>query len=165
MILAIESIILCGLFTLLILPAQYQNPLSQIASYPPAIRKRVESLPDYQESLQSKVQKQISRKILACFLIAAVLAMVSFLSGANTFSAAFWHTFALFSAVNLYDVVVLDLIIFCHSKKLRIKGTEDMTEEYQNPWHHIKGGLKGFGLGLMVSLLSGGLVAIFTLLL
>ena len=160
---AIESIVLCGLFTLIILPAQYRNPLSQIASYPSAIRKRVESLPEYQEILQLTVKKQVLRKILACFLIAALMAMISHLSGATTFLTAFWHTLGLFSVVNLYDVLVLDLIIFCHSQRLRIKGTEDMTEEYQNPWHHIKGGLKGICLGLVVSLLSGGLVAAFNM--
>ena len=40
--------------------------------------------------------------------------------------------FTLFFAVNLYDLVVLDWGIFCHSRKLRIPGTEDMEKEYKN---------------------------------
>ncbi len=45
MILAIECVVVCILFTLMILPAQYKDPLCMIASYPPNVIKRVEQLP------------------------------------------------------------------------------------------------------------------------
>ncbi len=67
-----------------------------------------------------------------------------YFTGKRTFAAAFFHVFVLFLVVNLYDLIVLDLIIFCHSKKLVIPGAEDMKEEYRNPMHHIIGALKGY---------------------
>ena len=39
MLLIMECIVACIIFTIIILPAQYHNPLSQIASYPTAIKK------------------------------------------------------------------------------------------------------------------------------
>ena len=52
MILFIECIVGCLLFTLIILPAQYKDPIKMIMSYPPKIRKRVEELPQYKDSIK-----------------------------------------------------------------------------------------------------------------
>jgi hypothetical protein len=50
MVLAIECIVVCIVFTLIIMPPLYKNPVSQITAYPIAIRKRVESLPEYKKN-------------------------------------------------------------------------------------------------------------------
>jgi len=41
MVLFIQCIVLCVVFTLAILSPQFKNPLSQITAYPPAIRDSV----------------------------------------------------------------------------------------------------------------------------
>ena len=56
--------------------------------------------------------------------------------------------------MNIYDLIVFDLIIFCHSQKLMIPGTEDMIKEYRSPWHHIKGAIKGIVIGAGGSMLK-----------
>ena len=162
MFLTIVCIILCILFTIAILVPQYKNPLSQIVSYPPAIRKRVESLPEYQPVLKKTKRKNIGRKIVAAVLfIPIILAVISYFSGAKTFLSTFLTSFIVFTVVNLYDLIVLDIINFCHSKKLRIKGTEDMVKEYKNPKHHIRGFFIGCGFGLVISALSGGIIVLY----
>lgn len=158
MILFIQSIILCLIFTILILPAQYKNPLSQFASYPVAIKKRVYELPQYQEFITSIEHKNWKRKIVGALIIAILLAIVAYFTGKRTFETAFVHVFFLFLAINLYDLVVLDLIIFCHSKKLMIPGTEDMEKEYHNPVHHIVGTLKGCIIGTVIAALSASFI-------
>ncbi|PWM84014.1 hypothetical protein DXB30_13135 [Coprobacillus cateniformis] len=70
------------------------------------------------------------------------------------------HVFILFLTVNIYDLIVFDLIIFCHSQKLMIPGTEDMIKEYRSPWHHIKGAIKGIVIGAFVALLSASIIQI-----
>jgi hypothetical protein len=60
--------------------------------------------------------------------------------------------------VNIYDLIVLDWGIFCHSKKLRISGTEDMEKEYKDYMFHVRGACIGIVLGLIVALLSGCIV-------
>ncbi|MCS4463704.1 hypothetical protein JTT01_03830 [Clostridium botulinum] len=91
-------------------------------------------------------------------MFAIILAVVAYFSGAKSFSKAYIHVFTLFFAVNIYDTIVLDIGLFCHSKKTRIPGTEDMDKEYRSPWHHIKGAGIGTIIGAVVALLSGGMV-------
>ena len=154
---------LCVLFTLMIVPAQYKNPISQIMSYPPAIRKRVETLPEFKDTIKQQEKKQVIKKVIACFLASVLFAGISYFSGAKTFGAAFTHTFILFFVVNIYDLIVLDIILFCNSKRVIIKGTEDMRAEYRNPIHHIKGAAKGLCLGLIVGLATGSIVTLINI--
>ena len=62
MFLFIVCIILCFLFTLLILIPLYKNPLSNIISYPIAIRKRVELLPEYKDIIGNIKKKNVQKK-------------------------------------------------------------------------------------------------------
>ena len=128
-ILVIECIIACVIFTLIVIPRQYKEPVKYIMSYPPAIRQRVESLPQYKDTIHEEEKRHISVKIAAAFLISIILSLVAYFSGARSFFSAYFHVFMLFFTVNIYDMVVLDIVLFCHSKKLRILGTEDMDKE------------------------------------
>ena len=90
-----------------------------------------------------------------------VLSGIAYLSGCRSFAATFIHVFTLFFVVNIYDMIVLDWGIFCHSKKLRIPGTEDMDKEYKDYLFHAKGACVGIVLCVIVALLSGGIIHIF----
>lgn len=160
MALFIQCIVLCSLFTLVILPPQFKNPLSQIASYPPAIRQRVASLPQYKDILGVTRKKNVARKIVGTLIAIILLAFLAYFSGKTNFTQSFIHVFILFLVVNLYDLIVLDLIVFPNSKKVVIPGTEDMVADYKNPVHHIKGAVKGVVIGLAVAALAGGIVEI-----
>lgn len=161
MTLIIQCFILCAIFTVLILPAQYRNPLSQFASYPTEIRRRVEELPQYKDYIKNVEHQNWTRKIVGTILIIIIFAILAYYSGNTTFTSTFIHVFVLFLSVNLYDLIVFDLLIFCHSKKLMIPGTEDMKEAYRNPIHHIVGAIKGLAIGTTVSLISATIVVIF----
>ena len=155
----LQSIILSGLFTLHIV-LEMKNPIKGIMSYPPAIRKRVESLPQYQGTIGAEKREHMAKKLVSVFVFAVLFAVVCWFSGANTFTSAFLHSFGLFAVVNLWDLLVLDLLWFCHSKRVRLPGTEDMVKEYTSPWHHVLGFGMGLAIGAVVSLLAGGLVAL-----
>lgn len=158
MILAIECIVLCIVFTLMILPAQYKDPIIMIMSYPPNVIKRVEQLPQYQGCIKEREKKHISKKIFGVFLFAGLLAVVAYFSGCREFLDTFFHVFMLFFVVNLYDMLVLDFGVFCHSKKLRIPGTEDMDKDYKDYLFHVKGAMKGSIIGVVVAILAGVIV-------
>lgn len=164
MILIIECIICCVIFTLAILPVQYKDPLSMIMSYPPEIIKRVEQLPQYKGTIKEREKAHISKKLIAVVCFVILLAGVAYFSGCKDFASAFFHVFTMFLVVNLYDLIVLDWGVFCHSKRLRIPGTEDMVKEYKNPWFHLRGAVIGTVLGLVVALMSGGLVHLIIIL-
>lgn len=160
MALFIQCIVLCVIFTLAILPPQFKNPLSQITSYPPAIRDRVTSLPQYKDILGATKKKNIMRKIIGTLIVVVALGFLAFFSGKTTFMQAFVHVFILFFVVNMYDLVIFELIVFAHSKKVVIPGTEDMVKEYKNPIHHIKGACKGIIIGVIAAVLAAGIVVI-----
>ncbi len=161
MILAIECIVLCILFTLIIMPAQYKDPMVMIMSYPPNVIKRVKQLPQYAGCIKEREKKHISKKIFGVFFFATVLAVVAYFSSCRDFVDTFFHVFMLFFVVNLYDMLVLDWGVFCHSKKLRIPGTEDMDEEYTDYLFHAKGAAKGIVIGVVVAILAGVMIALF----
>ena len=158
MILFIQCIVCCLLFTLAILPAQYKDPINMIMSYPPKIIQRVEELPQYKGTIKQREKAHISKKIFGLIFFVIVLSCVAYLSGCRSFSTTFVHVIVLFLVVNIYDLIILDWGIFCHSKKLRIPGTEDMEKEYKNYMFHVRGACIGSVLGLVVALLSGGII-------
>lgn len=162
MVLLIQCAVCCLLFTLLILPAQYRDPIKMIMSCPPEVIRRVETLPQYKDTIRQQEKSHISKKLggLAAFVL--IFAVVARLSGCRSFASAFFHVFTLFAAVNLYDLIVLDWGIFCHSRKLRIPGTEDMDKAYRDYGFHARGALFGLALGLVVALLSGGFVCLIS---
>lgn len=160
MLLPIECAIACIIFAVIILPTQYKDPVKYVMSYPPEIRKRVGSLPQYKNSIKRTEKGHILKKLIAVFIFIPLLAAVAYYSGAKSFKTAFIHVFILFLSVNLFDVIVLDIGVFCHSKKLRIAGTEDMDKEYKNYLFHVKGGIKGIVLGIVIALLSVGVVQV-----
>jgi small-conductance mechanosensitive channel len=164
MILFIECVIACAVFTIIILPSLYKEPIKHIMSYPKEIRERVENLPQYKDMIQAQEKRHLSIKLIAVLIFAIVLAVVAYFSGAKSFTSAYLHVFILIFVVNIYDMIVLDVGIFCHSKRTRIHGTEDMDKEYRDPWHHIRGAVIGTIIGAVVALLSGGIVHIISLL-
>lgn len=163
MTLLIQCIVVCVVFTLLILPPLLKNPVSCIISYPKAIRERVETLPEYKTTLSNIKKRHLIKKVVFTLLMGVLMAVVAWFSGANTFIKAFLHVFILFFSVNMYDLIVLDIGFFCHSKRVRIHGTEDMINEYQNPKHHIKGAVIGTLISFTIAIFSASLVGVFGL--
>lgn len=164
MVFIIQSAILCALFTFAVAKGM-KDPIKGILSFPPAIRRRVESLPQYQGTIRQEERAHIGKKLVSVPVITAILAGACWLGGARTFGSAFLYGSGLFLAVNLWDLVVLDWLWFCRSPKVRIPGTEDMDKEYRDPWFHLRGFFIGVGIGAAVSLLSSGLLAAVSLIL
>ena len=154
MILAIESVILCGLFTLLVYLIS-RDPLKELYNYPPAIQARVKSLEEYRDRIPAKKNK-LSVKIAASVLFVIVLSLIlRYVNGYTTFTEGFGYGFLLWTVVNLFDAVVLDIIWFCHDPRFVIKGTEDMVRDYHDYRFHIKGFFIGEALALIVCAIAG----------
>ncbi|MBO4423530.1 MAG: hypothetical protein J5879_08825 [Clostridia bacterium] len=157
MILIVESIVLCGLFFLMVYLTS-RDPVRQLYNYPPAIQERVRSLEEYKDRIPTKKNK-IWVKLIASVLFVVVLSLIlRYVNGYKTFSEGFGYGFLLFTVVNLFDAVVLDIIWFCHDPRFVIKGTEDMVKDYHDYWFHIKGFFIGEVLAIVVSALAGVIV-------
>ncbi len=154
MIVLIESVILCGLFTLMVF-IMSRKPINTLYNYPPKIQERVKSLDEYKDSVPTKKNK-IAVKLIACVLFVVILSLIlRFINGYTTFLTAFGFGFLLWTIVNLWDVIVLDIIWFCHDPRFVFRGTEDMVKDYHDYWFHIKGFFIGEVLALVVCALAG----------
>ena len=157
MILAIEGIVLCLLFTLAVYKMS-RDPIKTLYNYPPAIQERVKSLEEYKGRIPTEKNK-VSAKLVACVIFVAVLSLLlRYVNGYTTFKDAFLYGFLLWTIVNLYDAVVLDIIWFCHDPQFVFKGTEDMVKDYHDYLFHIKGFFIGEGIALAVCALAGLIV-------
>ena len=87
-----------------------------------------------------------------------ICVVLRYINGYITFIESFKYGFLLWTIVNLYDAIVLDIIWFCHDKHFIFKGTEDMVKEYHNYWFHIKGFFIGETLALVICALAGVII-------
>ena len=157
MIIVIESIILCALFTLMVF-IMSRKPINTLYNYPPKIQERVKSLDEYKDKVP-KTKNKVAAKLIASVLFLIIIALIlRLINGYTTFLESFKYGFLLWTVVNLYDALVLDIIWFCHDPHFVFKGTEDMKKEYHNYWFHIKGFFIGEILALVICSLAGLLV-------
>ena len=138
-----------------------RDPIKTLYNYPPKIQERVKSLDEYKDKIPTQSNK-ITAKITACLIFIAILCiLLRYINGYTTFIDSFKYGFILWTIVNLWDLIVLDIIWFCHDKKFVFKGTEDMTKEYHNYLFHIKGFLIGEVLALIVCLIAALIINYF----
>ena len=154
MIIAIESVVLCFVFTLMVW-LMSREPIKSLYNYPPKIQGRVKSLDEYKDKIPTQKNK-LTAKLSACVLFIVVLSLIlRYINGYATFLQAFGYGFLLWTIVNLWDAVVLDIIWFCHDPHFVFRGTEDMVSDYHDYWFHIKGFFIGEALALGVCALAG----------
>ncbi len=154
MIIVIESVVLCLVFTLMVY-IMSRKPIQTLYNYPPKIQERVKSLEEYKDQIPTQKNKVVA-KCVASFLFVVVISLIlRFINGYTTFLQAFGWGLFLWTIVNLYDVIVLDIIWFCHDPYFVFKGTEDMVDEYHNYLFHIKEFFIGEALALIICALAG----------
>ena len=154
MILVIESIILCLIFTLMIY-IMSREPIKTLYNYPPKIQERIKSLDEYKDKIPTNENKVVAKVIASIIFLIIICIVLRYINGYTTFKDSFIYGLILWTIVNLYDAIVLDIIWFCHDKHFVFKGTEDMIDEYHNYLFHIKGFFIGEGLALIICSLAG----------
>ncbi len=162
MLLLIESLIGIALFTLIVVPLDRKDPLAVIGDYPPAIRKRCEELGLIEKREQQFSRKEFIKKGVAVIvlILIAIFVMIK-INHAATFLQGFGYTYVIWLAITWFDALVIDCGWFCHSKRMRIPGTEDM-KEYHDYWFHIKASAIGTLIGLPACAVAGLAVQLLT---
>ena len=154
MILAVESAVLCALFTLMVW-LMSRKPINTLYNYPPRIQERVKTLEEYRDSIPTEKNKAAA-KTVACILFVVVISLVlRYVNGYTSFRKAFGYGFLLWTIINLWDLIVLDIIWFCHDPRFVFRGTEDMVKDYHDYGFHIKGFFIGEAIALIVCALAG----------
>ncbi len=154
MILIIESVVLCLIFTIMVY-IMSREPIKTLYNYPPKIQERVKSLAKYKNKIPTQENKIIAKLFASIIFLIIICIVLRYINGYTTFKESFIYGFILWTIVNLWDLIVLDIIWFCHDKYFIFKGTEDMVDEYHNYLFHIKGFFIGESLALIICFLAG----------
>lgn len=154
MILVVECIILCLIFTLMVL-IMAKNPIKTLYNYPPKVQEKVKSMNEYQDKIPSTKNKVLTKSLVAIFIIILVSLILKYINGYETFKESFLNSFIIWTIVNLYDVFIIDICWFCHDKKFIFPGTEDIKQEYKNYLFHIKEGIVGQIIGTTICIIVG----------
>ena len=149
MILIIESVVLCLIFTIMVY-IMSRDPIKTLYNYPPKIQERVKALKEYKDKIPTQENKLVAKIFASNIFLIILCVLLRYVNGYKTFLESFKYGFLLWTIVNLWDVIVLDIIWFCHDKHFVFKGTEDMVDEYHNYWFHIKGFILGEAIGIAV---------------
>lgn len=154
MIILIEIIILCLIFTIFAYSLSI-NPIKSLYNYPPIIQERVKTLKQYKDKIPTNKNKIITKSLVALSIIIIVSLILRYINGYTTFLESFLSSLFIWTIINIYDVIIIDIIWFCHSKSVIIKGTEDMIKSYKDYLFHIKEGIKGEVIGTLICLIIG----------
>lgn len=154
MIITVECILLCLLFTVMVY-IMSRNPIATLYNYPPKIQERVKSLDEYKDKIPTTKNKVFAKVFASIMIIIIVSLILRYINGYTTFIEGFSYGFLIWTVVNIYDALIIDICWFCQSKKFVFKGTEDMTKEYHDYWFHIKESLKGEIIALAVCAIVG----------
>lgn len=160
MILVIEAIVLCIMFSVMV-HVMAKDPIKTLYNYPPKIQERVKSLEMYKDKIPT-TQNKIAAKVGASILIVVIISLIlRYVNGYTTFIEGFGYGFLLWTIVNIYDAVVIDICWFCQDPRFVFEGTEDMVKEYHDYLFHIKESLKGEVIALVVCTLVGLVIELF----
>ncbi|MBQ9328237.1 MAG: hypothetical protein IJ225_06845 [Solobacterium sp.] len=156
----IESLIGIVIFSAIVLPATLNDPMSMISDYPPEIRERCYELGLIEQKTKRFTPKDYLRKGLAVVVLLIVFVYIlKHFNHADTFWEGFRDSYLIWLAIDWFDALVIDIGVFCHSKRVQIPGTEGM-KAYKDYMFHIKQSMIGMGLGFPVCLLVGLFVTI-----
>lgn len=160
MILIFEMIMSCILFTAAVILGRKKDPLSGLHNMPISLQERVSSLAQYKDVKVIHTKERILKKLPALFMLAVLLIVLIYASGARNFSQGFINTFLLWVAIKLYVVFALDCIWLSHTPSAWIPGTEDLKDCYQDYSFYIRSIPRSIMAGLLVALVVGLVIEI-----
>ena len=129
MIIVIESIILCALFTIMVYMMS-KEPIKTLYNYPSKIQERVKSLEQYKDSIPTTKNMLMAKLTASLVIVILVSLIMKYINGYNCFLDAFKYSFLIWTIVNWYDALIIDCVWFCHDKRFVFQGTEDMVKAH-----------------------------------
>lgn len=154
MILVIECIILCMFFTLIVL-IMAKDPIKTLYNYPPKVQEKVKSMKEYKGKIPTQKNKILTKSLVAILIIILISIILKYINGYETFKETFINSFIIWTIVNIYDILIIDICWFCQDKRFIFPGTESIKLEYKNYWFHIKEGIIGQIIGSIICVICG----------
>lgn len=157
---ALQLILFCTLFTLMVKLAVGNNALNALYFYPKPVQERV-----YELGLTDRktVAKKRKRFMIPFFLVmlAALLLIIGLWNSVRDFWPAYGQALLFLEVMNWYDGFVIDRLWVVHSRLWIIPGTEDVP--FVQTWKQVftKRGILSIICGAGAAIAAGLAVFIF----
>lgn len=157
--LILELIILCVLFFAIcyLNTGSDEKNIKSYASYPDEVQKMVKKKTDLQTKI--KTISPVVSFVSNILIFGVVLFIFGVFVKVDGFTANFMHLLILGPCLNAFDFLVIDMLWWRNSKRVRFKGTEDRRNLYSNPKKHFISFLKGIVVFLIVAVIDGMILA------
>lgn len=125
-------------------------------------RKNLMGLRSYPEAVQERVRREpslagmVRREPSLAAILGGNLALKGVL-GLDSYGTAFWFFLVLWEGLGLFDLVVIDLLWWRHTKRVRFRFLPEKAY-YQDPGKHVGSFLRGIPLFAAVAALAAGIV-------
>ncbi len=161
MIFGIELAYLCLGFWLLCFlgTGTDEKNIKSIASYPDEVINIVKSNSKLRDKIVSTPPLMKLGSNLVLFGV--ILYILCFFIRTDSFLYNFLAVLIMGQALNLFDLLVIDLLWWRNSKRVRFLETKDDKGLYSNPKKHLISFLKGIVLFTIIALIDGGLLLLF----
>lgn len=141
-----------------------QKNLIGLRSYPDAVQARVRSEP----ALSGAAPKEPSPAAILLSNLVLFTVVFSILGlifkralGLERYLAAFWYFLAFGEGLGLFDLIVVDLLWWRNSKRIRFSFLPE-KEAYQKPEKHIQSFVRGIPLFAAVAALTAAVVTLLS---
>lgn len=135
------------------------------ATYPDEVQAYVRNNPELKEQIKDAdllVSPNPIRTFLAnTILFLAVLFLLGIFVRTDSFTVNLLRLSVMGQGLNLFDYLVIDLLWWRSTKRIRFQGTENNPEIYWNPRKHTVSFMKGIVMLLLVALADGILLTLF----
>ena len=135
--------------------------LAGLRSYPEQVQARVrERLPDTAPKEKSVPSILLGNLILFTAVFSGIGLIFNRVLAFDGYLSAFWYFLALGEGLGLFDLLVIDLLWWRNTKRIRFSFLPEQ-EAYQNPAKHIGSFVRGIPLFAAIAALSALIVSLF----
>ncbi len=134
--------------------------LTGLRSYPDAVQGVVrEKLGDNAPKAKSIPAILLSNLVLFTVVFSALGIGFKSILAFEGYLSAFWHFLVLGEGLGLFDLLIIDLLWWRNTKRIRFSFLPD-KEIYQDPSKHIDSFVRGIPLFAVIAALSAGVVTL-----
>ena len=133
-----------------------------LRSYPDAVQDRVRSNPQLGEAIpkeKSTAAILLSNLLLFTVLFSVLGLVLKNVLNLNGYLSAFWYFLALGEGLGLFDLLVIDLLWWRNTKRIRFSFLPE-KEYYQDPKKHIDSFWRGIPLFAAIAALTALVVTV-----
>ncbi len=156
----IETAVLCAILFILCIfrTGTDAKNLQNYSSYPDTVQSRIRTIPEYEH--QFKEQNPFLTFTANFLLFLVILFVFGIFIRQNNFAQNFLSLLILGQTLNVFDLIVIDLLWWRHTPRIRFSKLPQPAL-YQDPRKHISAFTRAFIMFCAIALIDGYLLTLF----